>query len=45
MKKLEGRFSGTMMAPMAALLITTMTSSLIQSVASSSINPITGKRQ
>ena len=44
-KKQEGGFLAAMMAPMAAPLIVLGVSSLIQTIASSLINSITGKGQ
>ena len=44
-KKQEGGFLSAMMAPMAAPLIVLVVSSLIQTIASSLINSITGKGQ
>ena len=44
-KKQEGGFLSAMMAPMAAPLIVLEVSSLIQTIASSLINSITGRGQ
>ena len=44
-KKQEGGFLSAMMAPMAAPLIVLGVSSLIQTIASSLINSITGRGQ